>query len=454
MIYKDVYEATSFSGLLQADGHVMPLIFSIRISHSGEILFEFGDLPLNQKSSFICERFHNDDSEFQFFTLIGQADDGTEFKTEDLYFHSISKEWSKGHDWIIKMVGGCYCAKIHRDLLEGTLLPFLRIHLKGFQNFSRLTNQCSLGTIVMNGAKSIDDSNTITGYIEVHPDMQPLDLPKWHSDAEKLVEHVRRIMSFASAATLQNPITEYNSGNTFEITVYSQSKHLPTHLRVFHYVNQQSIYDAAVKSYFEISFRDKNLYFAIEWFCMPTTYSEVRLINAMTALEFIVDSNLPKNESLIQSNHKFKKIKNEISLVIEDILINRSSENSIDASKVVNSYKEKLAELNRRTIYQKIKTLAQLWSVPLDGISDALIKEAKSARDRIVHRGKYYEEEDGKIVDLWTHVNVIREIVIRFVLTAINFNGSYYSYLGTCHEVQFPPPVPAAIRSNETTENL
>lgn len=52
-----------------------------------------------------------------------------------------------------------------RPLLETALVPTLKIHMKGFQNFHQLVATCDIGEIVMHGQSSIVDANTITGYI-------------------------------------------------------------------------------------------------------------------------------------------------------------------------------------------------------------------------------------------------------------------------------------------------
>ena len=95
-----------------------------------------------------------------------------------------------------------------------------------------------------------------------------------------------------------------------------------------------------------------------------------------------------------------------------------------------------LQNLNRQSIVQKLYILAKRWAVPLDGISRKQIKTAKDARDSIVHRGHY--DKDGSN-ELWEHVTVEREIVIRFLFTAIGYQGRYISHLGGFHHAQFPP---------------
>ena len=100
---------------------------------------------------------------------------------------------------------------------------------------------------------------------------------------------------------------------------------------------------------------------------------------------------------------------------------------------------EKWAELNRRSLFRKLKLLATKWQVPLDGISDEMLTAAFGARNRVLHRGQYYETPKPDDADLWTHVTVIREVVARFLFRAIEYTGEYISYVGRTHEEAFPP---------------
>lgn len=442
MGYQDLMEIKSFSGTLGAGGYSTPITFSASISYSGKIIFDFSLIPLTPETAYIQKLFHKDkeSQKFEDFTLSGTSEDGTEFKTEELYFVDLSHE----QPWFVaavnlKLVGNCRSAKLFSSLDEISPKPLLRIRLKGFQNFHRLKATCRLGLIEMGGASSIDDPETVTGAIEIRPEIKPVDLATWHDEADKLLEHIRRLMSVASAATLQVPIIEYIVENKYKITVLSQSEHSPSGLRVIHFPDQQSFFEATVKSFFEPPVQVKNLFFAIEWFSMDSSYTEVRLVNAMTALENLVDSNLADSDALIRPKGEFNKTRRLLRQVIKQCIEKWSDEDSETVGEAVKNLNEKLADLNRRSIFEKIKRLAELWSVPLDGISDKQIQSAKGARDLIVHRGNYYEEGEDKSDDLWEHVTVIREIVVRFFLTAINFKGSYCSYLGGYHITQFPP---------------
>jgi len=87
----------------------------------------------------------------------------------------------------------------------------------------------------------------------------------------------------------------------------------------------------------------------------------------------------------------------------------------------------------------KLELLPRRWKVPLDGISAESLKAAKQARDKIVHRGQYYEDAKETDVDLWTHVTIVREVAVRFLFAAIGYEGRYISFVGGYHEADFPP---------------
>ena len=433
---QDLRNFTSFSGSLDADGNSISLSFSARINHRGEVEFDFDNIPLTQETCFIIT-WDDDNSKVNYFSLSGKSADGIEFKTEDLLFNSLGHESSRDKGSWMTLDGSCSRAVFHGKLLEPMPTPVICMRLKGFQNFGSLQQNCKLGTVTMAGKRSIEDPDTITGYISVKSDDKTVEPYTWRKEADKLLEHIRRVMSFASATVLQAPITEFLAGSEVEVVALSQTRQAPAFMQTFHHLNQQPVFDAAVNSFFNPPQPDiKNFFFAIEWFAMDATYNEVRLVNAMTALENLVASNLGDNDAMIRPSKEFDKMRTKLRQVIKKCVEKWSPEEAEKANEVVKDLNDKLADLNRRSIFQKLKTLSDRWGVPFDGISDDRIMAAKKARDQIVHRGHYYE---GEREDLWEHVTVIREIVVRFLLTAIGYKGSYLSYLGGYHDAQFPP---------------
>jgi hypothetical protein len=436
---KGLSEFKSFMGNLRAGSDTVPITFRARIDVAGEVEFDFDAIVLTKESSFINKWWDGKGSCTSYFTLSGQADDGTEFKTEDLRFNTLRKESSEKTGSRMNPVGGCLQAEFRRKLAEPAANPTLRMHVKGFQNYGQLSSICRLGMVAMVGEMSIDNPDAITGHIAVQSDNEPADLTAWHVEANKLLEHIRRVMSFASASALRGPIIEFFAGDELKVVALSQTRQTSAPFRTFHPLNQQPVFDAAVNSFFNPPFEVKNLFFAIEWFAMEATYNEVRLVNAMTALENLVASNLGDNDALIQPEKEFEKTSRVLRKVLRRCVDKWSSEKAERADEVVKELNERLADLNRRSILRKLMTLARRWSVPLDGIVEDKIKAAKQARDRIVHRGHYYDDDKEGSDDLWQHVTVVREIVVRFLLTAIGYHGGYISYIGGCHDAQFPP---------------
>lgn len=395
---KGLSEFKSLSGILQSNGSTVPVNFAVRIDPSGEVEFDFGIIPLSQDTFFIKKNWHHDSPKLSSFSVSGQSEDGFEFKTDDLQFNSLKCESSKESGHLMMPTGRCSKAEFHSKPFESVPKPIILMYLKGFRNFGQLSTKCSLGTIALDGISSILDTNTITGRISIYSDKIPEDLSAWRMEADKLLEHVRRVMSFASATVLQAPVIEFRANDCVDVVVLSQTRQAPAHMNTFHYLNQQPIFDTAVKSFFRPPVKVNNLFFAIEWFAMDATYNEVRLVNAMTVLENLVASNLGDNDVMIRPLKEFEKTRTKLRQVIKKCVNKWSDEETDKAKEVVAELNERLSDLNRRSILQKIKILAALWSVPLDGIGDDKIKSAKRARDLIVHRGHYYNEE-GEVID-------------------------------------------------------
>lgn len=429
-------EFKSFTGNLNAGSDSVSITFQACIDgQTGEIKFKFDPIILTKDTFFIKSGWDSKESNFK-FSLSGKAKDGTEFKTEDFYLTSSSIDQTGR----IIPTGSCMRVEVRRKLISPAPKPILRMRIKGFQNFDQLSSECRLGKIVMEGKIFIDDPDTLTGCIAVQPDNEPADLAAWRVEAEKLLEHVRHVMSFASAVMLQRPIIEFYAGDDLEMIVLSQSRQASAPFRTFHFLNQQPVFDAAVKSFFSPPFEVKNLFFAIEWFVMESTYNEIRLVNAMTALENLVASNLSEDDKLIRpkKNEFKKKIESELRETLRECIEKEGITTDV-AKQAQDNLMELYANLinvNRRSIYNKLRILAKNWSVPLDDIDEVKIKKAISARNDIVHEGHYKGGKENS-VSLWAHTLVVREIIVRLLLATIGYRGQYISYFGGYHDVEF-----------------
>lgn len=424
-----------YSGELSLGVDTLAVTFRAGANASGEIELEFEPIKLDEESKFIFLKWHDEDKDGMiYFSLSGLAEDGTRFETSHLSFNSLGK-FSNASGTTMRPEGRCSKAVITFKLARPAEKPVIQVRIKGFKNFRTEPIDCALGKVHISGLAEFEDANTVTGIITVQAQECPEDVATWHTEADRLAEHIRRIMSLASSSVLRAPLFSFYEGDTLTVTAWSQTKASSSAFPIFHFLDLDPIFQTAVRSFFEPPIDANRLFFAIEWFAMDAGYNEVRLVAAMTALENLIDSNVTEVEGLILPKRAFEKTRKVLLNVIRACMTKWAA----GSEETLSELHETLAGLNRRSMLRKLKLLAQRWNVPLNGISDESLRAAKNARDRVVHRGQYYEDAAESDADLWTHVTVIREVAVRFLLTAIGFEGRYHSYIGGYHDAVFPP---------------
>jgi hypothetical protein len=432
---KRLLDLNTFSGLLSLGPDALQVRFRAGIDASGEVELDFDPIPLTNETKFILFGWNREGDGVTHFALSGLAEDSTRFDTDSLHFNTLGESSDASGT---RMTPKARCAKavFSLNLSQPVKSPVLRTRMKGFENFASHHAECALGRVAITGQHSFENANALTGWIVIEATPLPADPIAWRVEAEKLLEHVRDIMSLAASSVLRAPVMEYFAGDRLEITVTSATVQHPSIFRVIHFLAQETIFETAVRSFFHPPIIVNRLSFAIEWLAMEAIYNEERLINAMTALENLIDSNLEERDTLIQPKQAFKKTRRVLRKAIRSCLEKWSAEDSAEALMELN---EKLIDLNRRSFLRKLQILAARWDVPLNGISEDSLNAAKQARDKVVHRGQYYEDWEEGDADLWTHAAIIREAAVRFLFTVIGYKGRYISYVGGCHDATFPP---------------
>lgn len=428
----------AFTGEISLGDHRTAINFQARIDETGKVAYLIEKMALNASNRFIYRTHGKPGSQFEQFILHGRSESEVRFETDNLIFTAMNSSFGEvGGDWFQPIASSSlakfFCPiKGHSNLL-------MMIGLRGFQGFHALNVECALGTIAIIGPKEIDNPNLLNGALQLTAMKAPDDIKEWKVEADKLLDHVRRVMSISSAAILSSPISKFYGETELELTAYSQSEQTKSSMRITHFLNQQPFFEAAVTSFFNPPIEVKNLFFAIEWFAMDAKHNEVRLLNAMTVIENLVASNLDESASQILPTKEFDKTRKVLRGVIRDCINHRFSEDEELTRALVEDFNERLNDLNRRSIIDKLNGLIGQWGVPLDGISKEQIKAAKRARDLIVHRGHYYDHDDHYDGALWDHFTLIRELVVRILFTALGYRGQYISYVGGTKHVNFPP---------------
>ena len=145
-----------------------------------------------------------------------------------------------------------------------------------------------------------------------------------------------------------------------------------------------------------------------------------------------MSSNLSEADKSIQSEENFKGLKTTLEAAFKahslEVCGDKASQGELGRM-----LKEKLNDLNRKSFKEKVQLLASRWRVDMEGLGDAEINGAKRARDLIVHQGSY-EAVPGKDAHLFTHVVVARELVVRFILAALGYEGEHHSFMGGWRE--------------------
>lgn len=435
---KRLMESKSFVGTLSKNGDRVQVSFAVQIEISGEAQITLDRFPLDDSTKFIAKYFYSAGTEFERFALKGASLDGTEFDCDNIIFTSLKDNLFEAVRTI--------CPVIHYSLATLTMPhehsgpPVLIWRLKGFECFAPLSASTDLGTIYMVGAKDADGKDEVSGFIRVSAGDAPQDLVAWRKSAENFCDHLRHVMSFAANADLSFPITEFMNEEMIEIELYSRTKQQKSVWPPFYWLNLQEIFQCAIENFFKPKFPVENLYFAVKWFNMHSSYREANLITAMTVLENLIDSNLSEQDGLLVGNKTFEKLRKKLSAVVKDEV--KSWTGSEEAQQAfIYELNNKFSDLKRRSLIEKLNLLAMRWGVRLGDIEKKMIKEAKSARDQVVHRG-HYKPSPKVVGDLHDHVLTVRELVVRFILTALQFEGRYRSYVGGQHDREFGKDAP------------
>lgn len=424
-----------FTGQLLHDEDHVEVAVQISLDETGEVVFAFEPIPRTDASFFLLDAAFDRGERLAQVRLSAATDDGIRFETDDFRIERCSFKSNDDREQF-DVSGSCLTGTFRRPLAAFAPLPVLRLQLRGYQGFGSHGAFCPVGQVVIAAHRDNARPNALTGSIALRPTAEPDDFAKWREHGERLLEHVRRVMSFAASSHLRTPILECYHGDEVQVKIWSQTTQATAALPTIHRMQHDEIFATAVRSFFSPPIAVRQLFHAIEWFTMETTYNEIRLMCAMTALENLLNANLTQPDVEIQQPKAFEKNRTMLRRVIRRCLETWPAEK---AGEVLHELNGKLGDLNRRSFHRKLNILAARWGVPLGDIPDGSLMAAIRARDRVVHRGNYYEERREEDPDLWTHVTLVREVVVRFVFTAIGYSGDYISYVAGARHAKFPP---------------
>ncbi|MYN11387.1 hypothetical protein [Pseudoduganella aquatica] len=417
------YGPIDFSGNLCFEHDSINVRFSAGINLGGNVIIKLQRMDRTPATKFIIVQHDVGGTRFPQFSLSGEAEGEVKFFTDNLIITSMGNEFSDMHSTICPVVSCSHSTFTMPQAQTGKI--GIKWLLLGFENFRPLSKETEVGMLQMAGTYE-PVPGVMSGALSIFKDAgEPFF--DWKEKADKLLGWVNTVMSFAAAKMLTVPIIELVQDGKLVIEAYAQSERGTTGLRPFAAINQVAIFDCAVNSFLDADVTIKNLDYAVEWFSMKAVHAESNLIFAMTVLENLLDSNLSNGEKEILQKGKFKELKKKLNDVVE-VEVLHLYETTEQQQIAIVDYSDKFIDLNRKTLMQKIRLLAEKWNVSLDGISELQITAAKSARDKIVHRGRYTAPAEATH-DLHDHLLVMRELIVRFILTAIKYDGNYFTFI-------------------------
>jgi hypothetical protein len=202
----------------------------------------------------------------------------------------------------------------------------------------------------------------------------------------------------------------------------------PTFMPPFHELHMEPIFACACDSFFTRHAATEDLDAAIRWMTAPVAYDESRLINAMSALENILDRcGLDEVDTFINGS-AFRRVASRVRELLREV-------------GVPEGMAGKVPELNRRSLAEKVMALLAARSISVHDMPEDWLATVVRQRNTIVHTGVSgdFGEQEPDTLD---HTIWVREIVTRIILERLGFEGAFRSWLHHDEQLHFPDCIP------------
>ncbi len=427
---ENLNEFVTFSGTIARGDVVAPIRFRVRFGADGELRFRVYPLRMTRESMALQSDWAAKDSnKSPLLKVSAISSGGIRFESDGIVIKGTSTPFRGGHHYVTLKLNYT-SATFTKDQDNGDAPPTIRWTLRGFESFPAVEGECALGKVVWAGRYPERSQDKVSGTASIEAAGPVANTAQWVAEAERLFEHMRLVMSLAMSRQVDYPVRDTWVEGQWRREAFSQTKSRRSNAHLFHPMVLQPVFDAALSSHFDPPFPASGLNYAIEWLTMYATYSEMRLTNAITALEHLANANMSEGDRHYLDPKSFdafsKRLRDFATTDLPILTEDRDEAFTKAAMEMRTEMKSKLQDLNRRPLLDRILMLARRWNVPLDGLAEKDLRPAIPARNAIVHHGYYYKPGQAKQGqrDLWDHVLIIRELAIRFVLTAIGYRLS------------------------------
>lgn len=412
------FERTRFQGTLSGHGSSIPNGFDAWIDSLGVLRLELDSMPFSREA-YALRADQLPGTPVDLITLEGVSEAGHAFRSDSFHIGKFN------HGDALSYQGDCYDAELELPPdSKRASQPDARVWLvRQFRTFRRIARDTPLGRITIGGPRQDQEAQEPNGFIAIHrPEADTSE--SWWEDSERLLTHIARVLSFACDTYLRPVIEERYEGDRLTVRIARQGRASGPFMAPFHELHMEPIFACACDSYFSRHEAIEQLDAAIRWLTAPVAYDESRLINAMSALENILDRCGLDNVDLFMRPSPFKRVAREL----RELLANLETPEGMA---------DKVPELNRRALGEKVEALLTARNIVLDDMPADWLATIIRQRNIIVHTGVSGDFGDQE-PDTLDHTIWAREVVVRIILEQLGFKGAFRSWLHHDEQLHFP----------------
>lgn len=408
---------TTFTGDLAIDGQRFPITFRVSASADCRLIFDLD--PVSRRIyHVVVNSMGEPGTSSDEFSLTGTSPERKTFHSDGVSVDS-HRSGSDGHRISIS----ARAATLTLPLDKPAPKPFLRLWFRAFKAFGNSSIDTKLGMLAVQGqvrGVGADDMSGSVG-LQAHTDDPGAN---WREEADAFLRHMHQGLAFAHGGRLQTPRLDYIHGAVWKATFYD-GRGLAPELSVQHPLNQKPYIEALVARYEKDGPLPEILWTAIGWMQIDTTFDEVRFLTAMTALETIVQHELPELRGTVILKADYRILRDKLKAVIND------DETLTEAACAI--FCGKINQNNQKTLSQKIDALFDHYDLPRQDFEDDVIRNLINLRNDIIHSGVIPNE-----VNIWPQLILVRELITRILLREIGYVGRYECYVGGYRTRDFP----------------
>lgn len=400
------------TGILSYAGDSIEIGYSLEIKNDGEFSFELDPIDFVSSYRWIYDRYRIEDYYVNYFNFVSDSDEGYVLSTDSFFITELKTNDGKTY---IKGRSDTTNVRMSEKAFDENEISTITIQYKvpGYKQFARIRTSLDENIYMMSSA-----GNFSINY-------PAKDNPEY--DFDDIIYQLNLFMSISSGKKLNVVRKSTFLDGKWTESIFRKIKS-SAHVAApsFFYMNLEPTIKCVMQSILADKIKPKGIDVALSWMIAPSNYRETNFICMMTALEHLVQKYYEDTSGRIVTASKFKKrflphLKSEIERIVSDEPYEEQ-----ESERIIKAMTNKLLEINRLSFSDKLMRMLSTERVYIDDFSDE-IKDIVRTRNQIIHNGFKGKTEPE---DLERRESVVlNELLIRIILTFIDFDDQYQSYL-------------------------